>query len=106
MDFVSSSMTRHALISWPKVNGVASCRWVRPNLTIAAFSLLQTSQQSDQLLNRRVQFVFYVQHAGDVHSSRECIIGALTFIHMVVGVGYRRQLAGCLGSPALRSHSY
>ena len=38
MDFVSSSMTRHALISWPNVNGVASCRWVRPNLTIAAFS--------------------------------------------------------------------
>lgn len=38
-----SSIATQPEISWPKVSGVASCRWVRPILTISlkatAFSL-------------------------------------------------------------------
>ena len=48
--------------------------------------LLQAGQGADQLFNRRIQLVFYVEYAGNVHGSRECIIGALALVHVVVGM--------------------
>ena len=83
--------------SWPRVIGVASCRWVRPILTMSAKAALFAPARrrgapapaagGDER-----------QRGGDVHRARERIVRRLPEIDVVVGVD-RRLVAAPSAKP-------
>ena len=79
----------------PSVSGVASCRWVRPILTMSANSSALSSSACVQMLERRQQLRVRISHRrGDVHRGREGVVRGLAAIDVVVGMD--RRLAAAL----------
>ena len=79
-------MLRQPLISCEKAMGVASCRCVRPLLTMPSFSCFQALEGCNQAIHCRDQLILDAQHRRDVHGGGEGIVGGLRHVDMVVGV--------------------
>ena len=73
-------------IAWPRVSGVASCKWVRPTITTFenAFALASSVSRSCPTAGSRNCLIW--SDRGDVHDGREHVVRRLAVIDVVVGV--------------------
>ena len=72
--------------SWPTVSGVASCRWVRPILTMPANSRGFGVQRVAQFFHRGQQAARGFRGGGDVHGGGKGVVGGLRHVDVVVGM--------------------
>ena len=73
-------------ISWPSVSGVASCRCVRPILTMSANAAAFFASVSRSFCTDGSSVLGQRGDGGDVHRRREDVVRRLALVDVVVGV--------------------